>query len=111
MSERKLVTLLKELLSLIGTCLFYKHFTATRFFRPTPKYVVAEKNLGGGKPPRCFRQTTLHVRCCVPWVALCAMARMGRGGSNSPRYRGSGHAVCWPCLPSPLGKQGRILLE
>jgi hypothetical protein len=36
MGERRLVALLKELLSLIGVCLFYKHFTATRFSRQTP---------------------------------------------------------------------------
>jgi|GEM_PF-4195340 len=32
MGERGLVALLKELPSLIGVCVFYKHFTATRFF-------------------------------------------------------------------------------
>ena len=32
MGERRLVALLKELLSLIGVCVFYKYFTATRFF-------------------------------------------------------------------------------
>jgi hypothetical protein len=32
MGERRFVALLKELPSLIGVCVFYKHFTATRFF-------------------------------------------------------------------------------
>jgi hypothetical protein len=32
MGERRLVALLKELVSLVGACLFYKHFTAMRFF-------------------------------------------------------------------------------
>ncbi len=36
MGERRLVALLKELTSLNWACLFYKHFTATRFFRQTP---------------------------------------------------------------------------
>jgi hypothetical protein len=36
MGERRLVALLKELISLNWACLFYKHFTATRFFRQTP---------------------------------------------------------------------------
>jgi hypothetical protein len=31
MGERRLVALLKELRSLIGDFVFYKHFTATRF--------------------------------------------------------------------------------
>src|SRR6266550_2399019 len=36
MGERRLVALLKELLSLNRASLFYKHFTATRFSRQTP---------------------------------------------------------------------------
>ena len=36
MGERRLVALLKELLSLNRASLFYKHFTATRFSRQPP---------------------------------------------------------------------------
>src|SRR2546425_10056472 len=37
MGERRLVALLKELLSLNRASLFYKHFTATRFSRKAPE--------------------------------------------------------------------------
>ena len=74
-------------------------------------FVVTENNLGGGKPPRVLSSdyTTCAMLRAVDGVVRDGTHRQRR--VNLPRYRGSGHAVCWPLLPLSLGKQGRIILE
>ena len=65
-------------------------------------YVVKENNLGGGKPPRCFRQTTLQAML----RAVDGVVRSGTLGRAGQTYRGIGEAVTRSAGPaSPLPRQ------